>query len=229
VSRIATHNTPGIIFSQPARRHGVHTIRQPRTLRHQTNSFSFDDSERSSVAYEQERVSSSSTTDSIPRPTESLNLHQELRGSSLQSSRQPSLSTSAHGVTEAGSSASLSNQNKCAPEADADQYSEEESSSPCSPTIEQILASAKSSGTGSPQLPLPPPFSTVSRSVSRAGSLPSSPRSGGHDKFPDTSPVRSPSESLPRRAPNPTTSSPSSPRSREHDMAPTSSPPVSKS
>ncbi|PQE07631.1 hypothetical protein CJF30_00007395 [Rutstroemia sp. NJR-2017a BBW] len=222
VSRIATHNTPGIIFSQPARRAGVHTIRQPRTLRHQTNSFSFDDSERSSVAYEQERVSSSSTTDSIPRPTESLNLRQELRGSSLQSSRRPSLSASAHGVAETESSAGHpSNQAEYAPEADADQYSEEESSNPGSPTIEQILASAKSSDTGSPQLPLPPPFSTVSRSVSRAGSLPSSPQS---DKFPETSPIRSPSESLPRRAPNPTTSSPASPGTREHDLASTSSP-----
>ncbi|KAM3069647.1 hypothetical protein ACMFMG_010366 [Clarireedia jacksonii] len=226
VSRIATHNTPGIIFAQPARRQGAHTRRQPRTLRHQTNSFSFEDSERSSVAYEQERVSSSSTTDSLPRPTESLNLHQELRGSSLQSSRQPSISTSSHGMTGNESIAGRPlNQNECEPEVDADQYSDEELSNPGSPTIKQILASAKSSDGGSPQLPLPPPFSTVCRSVSQAGSLPSSPRSGGHGTFPETSPIRSPSESLPRRAPNPATSSPISPQSRERNTTATSSPP----
>jgi hypothetical protein len=79
-SRMATHNTPGIIFAQPARRM---RRRSPRTFRHQTNSFSFDSSERSSAAYEQERVSSASTNDTTPRPSDDLSLHEELRGSSL--------------------------------------------------------------------------------------------------------------------------------------------------
>lgn len=78
-SRVANHHTPGIIFSQPPRR--------PATFRHQTNSFSFDSSERSSAAYEQDRISSISTTDTTPRPSQSLRLHDELHGSSLNSSR----------------------------------------------------------------------------------------------------------------------------------------------
>ena len=78
-SRVANHHTPGIIFSQPPRR--------PATFRHQTNSFSFDSSERSSTAYEQDRLSSSSTTNTALRPSHGLRLHDELRGSSLTSSR----------------------------------------------------------------------------------------------------------------------------------------------
>jgi len=64
---VALHDSPGILFSRPARRR--------RSYRHQTNSFSFDDSERSSAAYEQDRVSSTSTTASR---SNNLNLHDEL-------------------------------------------------------------------------------------------------------------------------------------------------------
>ncbi|KAG0651467.1 hypothetical protein D0Z07_1919 [Hyphodiscus hymeniophilus] len=109
ISRVANHHTPGLMFSQPARR--------PATFRHQTNSFSFDASERSSAAYEQDRISSWSTTDTTPRPSPGLRLHDELRASSLISSE----------VSSTGA----------------------------------FIFS-------SPELPLPPPFSTTSRRVSDA-------------------------------------------------------------
>ena len=120
-SRVANHHTPGLMFSQPARR--------PATFRHQTNSFSFDSSERSSTAYEQDRISSLSTTDTTPRPIHDLRLHDELRGSSLASSKTSS--------------------------------------------IGGFIFS-------SPELPLPPPFSTRSRRVS--------------DAMPSASPVIHPTE-----------------------------------
>lgn len=86
MSRVATLGTPGILFSEPARRPARRGGRSPRTLRHQTNSFSFDESERSSAAYEQERTTSGSTEQSTSRPSDEVSLHEELRGSSLGSS-----------------------------------------------------------------------------------------------------------------------------------------------
>lgn len=68
----------GILFSYPARR--------SRNFRHQTNSFSFDESERSSAAYDHHRESSISTTNSKPRPSSDINLHEELRGRRVQES-----------------------------------------------------------------------------------------------------------------------------------------------
>ncbi|EKD14650.1 hypothetical protein MBM_07371 [Drepanopeziza brunnea f. sp. 'multigermtubi' MB_m1] len=94
-SRVTHHHTPSILFSQPPRRPprpGGPTS-STRTLRHQTNSFSFDSSERSSAAYEQERVVSSSSN-GIARGSAEVNLHDDLRGSSLQSSRNPSAESS---------------------------------------------------------------------------------------------------------------------------------------
>ena len=68
------------MFAQPPRR-------PPRTFRHQTNSFSFDSSERASAAYEQERVASGSTDESTHGLSNETSLRDELRESSLQSSR----------------------------------------------------------------------------------------------------------------------------------------------
>jgi len=75
---IADKKLKGVLFSSPARR--------PFHFRHQTNSFSFDESERSSAAYEQDRVSSTSTTNSRPRPTSDISLHDELRGRDVRGS-----------------------------------------------------------------------------------------------------------------------------------------------
>lgn len=153
ISRVATHNTPGIIFATPARR--------PRKLRHQTNSFSFDSSERASAAYEQERVLSASTDLTTHQEADNTSLHEELRGSSLQSSRDTS-----------GASFSL-----------PPYGSRITSGVPFSlPETDQSYASdgnnegdnGRSPEFSSPQLQLPPPFSTVFRRVSRVGSLPSS-------------------------------------------------------
>ncbi|KAH8601370.1 hypothetical protein B0O99DRAFT_589419 [Bisporella sp. PMI_857] len=96
VSQVVTHNTPGIMFSRPPRR--------SHYFRHQTNSFSFDESERSGAAYEQDRASSTSTTGSRPRPPEDLNLHDELRRSTTHysaSDRSPSPAAEANQGDEA--------------------------------------------------------------------------------------------------------------------------------
>ena len=175
-SRVANHNTPGFIFSQPPRR--------PATFRHQTNSFSFDSSERASAAYEQDRISSLSTTDTTPRPTQGIRLRDELRGSSLSSSQ---VSTKIAELLPP--------------------YSEEserfEEQSIFLPPHDEAQ-DPKTFIFSSPRLPLPAPFSTTYRSVSDAESLPSSPRNhstGVSDRYfadPGASPVRSPS-----RSPNP--------------------------
>ncbi|KAG4440403.1 hypothetical protein IFR05_004096 [Cadophora sp. M221] len=167
-SRVATHNTPGIIFSQPARRPPRITTRtSTRTFRHQTNSFSFDSSERSSAAYEQERAVSSST-DGRARSATNTNLHEDLRGSSLQSSRVGSAASyRVPGTPEAvgeGESVII----------DVDE--EEENSN-------RIVEYS------SPRLSLPPPFSTVVRRVSRANSLPYPPARGYTAVNPPTSPI----------------------------------------
>lgn len=162
-SRVATHNTPGIIFSQPARRPPRHSA---TAYRHQTNSFSFDSSERASAAYEQ-RASSSSTTESIPRPPEDLNLHEELLGISLQASSSESASSTENSFIEHLSS----RQNE----------------------LEQSIRSQRDFIFSSPQLPLPPPFSAGSRNSSGAGVLPSI--SSPMSCHPLTSPIRSSSSS----------------------------------
>lgn len=137
------HNTPGTIFGQPARR-------PARTFRHQTNSFSFDESERASASYEHDRISSSSTTGSTPRPPDNLSLQEERRGCSLES-------TGVVSNVHSSSSKILEDDEAPLPLLDSDERSE---------PIRESLSS-------SPQLPLPPPFSAVSRSVSRAETLPS--------------------------------------------------------
>ncbi|KAE9380496.1 hypothetical protein N431DRAFT_552648 [Stipitochalara longipes BDJ] len=162
-SSMANHNTPGIMFSQPARR-----MRRPppRTFRHQTNSFSFDSSERASAAYEQERVASTSTDDSTARPLSDFNLHEELRGSSLQSSRVTS--GMSHHVPEPSVE-------------DLSTVRMRDESEKAASTLGDFLFS-------SPQLSLPPPFSAVSRSASGVNLLP------GVQYMPQnpaTSPIRS--------------------------------------
>ncbi|PBP17904.1 hypothetical protein BUE80_DR011254 [Diplocarpon rosae] len=167
-SRVATHNTPGIIFSQPARRPPRSGVSSTRTFRHQTNSFSFDSSERSSAAYEQERTVSSST-EGRSRGSDNVNLYEDLRGSSLQSSRNPS-----------ADSTDLTEIHK--------QLDDEDDPRPI---IQEHEEYGRTHFTfSSPQLSLPPPFSTVARSVSRAESLPSSP-TRDHMLNPLTSPIRS--------------------------------------
>ncbi|QSZ35885.1 hypothetical protein DSL72_007007 [Monilinia vaccinii-corymbosi] len=234
VSRVATHNTPGYMFAQPARRPGSsphpHSTRQPRVLRHQTNSFSFDDSERSSVAYEQERALSSSTTDSRPRPSESLNLRQELRGSSLQSSRTPSLASSFRSDLPPRHDQVMPTQfEEIKREANlVRRIRHEEMDTHSSILItEQSTISTSLSISGSQELKLPPPFSTVSRSVSRAGSLPSSPLDGHPNRPSPSSLIRS-SSGGPSGSPSRDISLSSSAISqliREHDEKQTSSPP----
>jgi hypothetical protein len=144
---MAHHNTPGIMFAQPARR-----MRRPppRTFRHQTNSFSFDSSERASAAYEQERVASNSTNNSTARPSRDLNLHEELRGSSLQSSRVTS------GMSHFLSEPSME---------DLSIVRRRDESERAASALGDFLFS-------SPRLSLPPPFSTVSRSVSGVNRMP---------------------------------------------------------
>ena len=118
--------------------------RPNRTFRHQTNSFSFDDSVRASAAYEQDRISSTSTTDSAPCPAEHINLREELRGTSLGSEVvDPRVASFSTGVSEEGQG------------------------------VVQEPEFRKSSIFPSAYLLLPPPFSTVSRNTSVAGSLPS--------------------------------------------------------
>lgn len=170
-SRVATHNTPGIIFSQPARRPPRHSA---TNFRHQNNSFSFDSSERASAAYEQ-RVSSSSTTESVSRPPDDLNLHEELQGRSLQESS----SDSEPGGLSSSEDSLLDH------------------SSPHQDEQDQSIRSPREFIFSSPQLPLPPPFSAASRTSSGAGVLPSF--TSPAPPHPPTSPMRS-SSSTPVKA-----------------------------
>ncbi|TAQ89286.1 hypothetical protein B7494_g2361 [Chlorociboria aeruginascens] len=165
-SRVASHNTPGIIFSRPARRRPQQSV---VTFRHQTNSFSFDTSERASAAYELDRVSSVSTINSRPRSSEIVSLHEELRGSSLQSldtpfrarSAAPSPSPGPVEIPEDGNTSFFS-----APETQDNLETQIQNS-------EEPNISQRATSLGCPQLSLPPPFSTTPRSSSRAESLPS--------------------------------------------------------
>ncbi|PVH75526.1 hypothetical protein DL98DRAFT_575016 [Cadophora sp. DSE1049] len=167
-SRVATHNTPGIIFAQPPRRPPrTNTRTSTRNFRHQTNSFSFDSSERSSAAYEQERTVSNST-DGRARHAGSINLHEDLRGSSLQSSRVGS----AESYSDSGTSEAIGEDDAAIIQVD-----------------EEDGDANQNGGFSSLELQLPPPFSTVSRSVSRANSLPSSPARGINTSNPPTSPI----------------------------------------
>jgi hypothetical protein len=131
------HNNLGEVSGQPARR-------PARTFRHQTNSFSFDDSVRASAVYEQDRISSTSTTGSRPHPSPDLTLEEELRRASL--------------ANKSGHPAEISflpEIPRVLPGGGEGSESEREYISPWA------------------KVPLPPPFSSISRSTSTAGSLPS--------------------------------------------------------
>ncbi|KAK2628019.1 hypothetical protein QTJ16_002665 [Diplocarpon rosae] len=120
------------------------------------------------AAYEQERTVSSST-EGRSRGSDNVNLYEDLRGSSLQSSRNPS-----------ADSTDLTEIHK--------QLDDEDDPRPI---IQEHEEYGRTHFTfSSPQLSLPPPFSTVARSVSRAESLPSSP-TRDHMLNPLTSPIRS--------------------------------------
>jgi len=163
-SRVASHSTPSILFSQPARR----VPRSARALRHQTNSFSFDSSERASAAYEQERAFSSSTANSRPWSVADASLHEELNGSALLLESDDSDDSSTRLSSEFPPSL----------------LNESSSVSFQSPSLftQQVLVLS------SPQLPLPPPFSMSSRTSSRSGTMPSD--TTHTIQHPRTSPIR---------------------------------------
>jgi len=155
-----------MLFAQPARRPPP----QPRSFRHQTNSFSFDSTERSSAVYDQELASSYSTNNSTTRPHTELSLDEELGGVSLEHSQTNSDdSTSEQGASD------LDEYQLVLPQ-DAQDAQEE-------PGRDFIFWSS--------QLPLPPPFSTILRTVSGEEVVP-------HTFHPETSPVAIPSSSPPR-------------------------------
>jgi hypothetical protein len=165
LSRVASHNSPGIIFSVPPRR-------PPRTcprFRHQTNSFSFDESERSSVAYEHDFATPGSTNESTPKPDDDLSFCEELQDNLLPSSVAASIGIG-HMVE--------SEESVCA---------NVPSHTPLRRHRDFIFSSPRLSESGdednegngidtksSPNLPLPPPFSSASRNVSNSRALPGS-------------------------------------------------------
>ena len=190
-SSVAYHNTPGIMFAQPARRM---RLPPPRTFRHQTNSFSFDSSERASAVYDQERVASTSTNDSTARPSSDLNLHEELRGSSLQSSSVTSRMS--HHLSQPSVE-------------DLSTIRLRDESEKAAATLGDFLFS-------SPRLSLPPPFSTISRSISGVDVLP-----GGVEYMPPhpaTSPIRGTSQTPVKSGIEGRRSSPNSSPSNFADM-----------
>lgn len=193
-SSVAIHNTPGIMFAQPARR-----MRRPapRRFRHQTNSFSFDSSERASAAYEQERVTSTSTNDITRVRSGDRSLHEELRGSSLQSSGV--ISRISQALAEPLGGDILTEHIEGGNEDDE-------------PTLREFVFS-------SPRLLLPPPFSAVSRGASGAEYMPQNPQTIP-TRSNSTTPVRSGVEGR-RPTPNP------SPSGLEGVGGVDSSPPVS--
>jgi hypothetical protein len=127
-----------MLFAQPPRRPPP----QRRSFRHQTNSFSFDSTERFSAAYDQERVPSSSTNNSTSRSDKEVSLDEELGGVSLERSK-----TNSDDSTSEESAA------------DSDKY-------------QLVLPQDTQEEPGrdfffsSPHLPLLSPFSTVLRTVS---------------------------------------------------------------
>ncbi|CAG8961872.1 hypothetical protein HYFRA_00013672, partial [Hymenoscyphus fraxineus] len=208
ISRVASHGTPGILFSEPPRRPSRHPGRSPRTLRHQTNSFSFDESERSSVAYEQERTVSASTN--TTRPSDEISLREELRGSSLGSSRTATY--------EDDNTTTTTQDAESATVPELSRHREFIFSSPGLSEIddeedEEEIESDEEE-TSSHNLTLPPPFSSSARNSSNTGSLPGS---SYHPPNPHTSPLRADSPTVPNifGEERPQSPSPSQANSRE--------------
>ena len=214
VSRVASHNSPGIIFAAPPRR-------PPRTsprFRQQTKSFSIDESERSSAAYEQQRSISGSMDDSTPMPTDALNLHEELRHSSLRSVVTAALMIDDALDTQGEVANDLrpnlmmpSDRDVIVPNARARTASQSTNrrnrnfifSSPRFPESEEgDVHDSYPETNSSPNLPLPPPFSTARRTVSNSESLPGSHGRDNLAASPIAMPSSSPAHSSGRRSAN---------------------------
>jgi hypothetical protein len=185
ISRIASHNSPGIIFSVPLRR----LLRISPRFRHQTNSFSFDDSERSSAAYEQQRASSGSMDESTPRLDDILSLHEELRDSSLRSSATTSIREETLSAHEEPRKSSQRNLLTSSVQTATVSYSQEAvnnqhvsqrnrdfifSSPRFTNSDDEEVGDNSLETRSSPNLPLPPPFSSARRSASNLEALPGS-------------------------------------------------------
>lgn len=137
--RVASYGTPGLLLSQPARR--------PRSYRPRTISYSFEESDRASAAYEQVQGSDNDSIGSQLPPEPQRSLHEELEaGSSQDLSLESNVPSSPPDFAET----SLSMIAQAMPAAERNQRTH----------------------SSSPQLPLPPPFSAVRRNISMTASLP---------------------------------------------------------
>jgi hypothetical protein len=138
--RVALYGTPGLLLSQPARR--------PRSYRPRTISYSFEESERASAAYEQVQGSDNDSIGSQFQAEPQRSLHEDLEvGSSQSASLESNVPSSPPDFVEISHS-----------------------------RIAQAMPAAEKNQrahSSSPQLPLPPPFSAVRRNVSLTASLPS--------------------------------------------------------
>lgn len=183
-SRVASHNSPGIIFSVPPRR----PPRVSPRYRHQTNSFSFDESERSSLAYEQQRTYSGSMDESTPRPEDSLSLHDELHGSSLGSlltgtvredvltlPEEHEVTSAQHMIRSSMKAARILGTHEASPSITPSGSRRDRDFIFSSPRLEESEEQANDGNyldaMSSPSLPLPPPFSAAGRSVSDSEAL----------------------------------------------------------
>jgi hypothetical protein len=209
VSRVATHNSPGIIFSVPPRRP---PRLSPTRFRHQTNSFSFDESDRSSAAYEHHRGSSDFTDESTPRPEDALSLHEELRDSSMRSLVTAFAGEDALDLPEeVGDNTVHTDSTTPMRTTVALDFQEMYSSSAMSHAVnrrnrELIFSSPRSMESededsrletrSSPELPLPPPFSSARRNASNSEALPGSYGSSNLRASPITMPFSSPARGM---------------------------------
>jgi hypothetical protein len=132
--RLASYECPGLL-SQPARR--------PRSYRKRTISYSFEESERASTTYEDPQPSESDSNYCFALSNERRSLHDDLRGSSLQSS------STADNIT------SSTPEPIASPEVGSLSYSS------ASDLADDIVVYPPC-----PELPLPLPFFTVPRSIS---------------------------------------------------------------
>jgi hypothetical protein len=161
--------------------------RRPRSYRPRTISYSFEGSERASAAYEQVQGSDNESVGSQNPPEQQRSLRQELEaGSSQTASLESNVPSSPPGFTET----SLSSTAQATPATEKNQV--EHSSSP--------------------QLPLPPPFSTVRRNISLTASLPSTHGDARQSRSPTGN---SPIYDLPQLQASPATGSSASSREEE--------------
>lgn len=163
MSRIASHNSPGIIFSVPPRR-------PPRTcprFRHQTNSFSFDESERSSVAYERDDATSHSTVVSTLKADEGWTSYEELQDSLLPNSIAASIGNGDAIACEETSSAYIRTHTPQRHNADLLL-----SSPRLSDNSNEDYGADDTDTKSSPSLSLPPPFSSAIRRISNSKAMP---------------------------------------------------------